>query len=198
MKLQKESIDKKALLDKIRLDVKNVNIEIPTDVHFQNEVQTIKVEQVKYARKTSEIDHVFLAYISSKGHQFERKGRADKIATYLLELLADFFGVFDTDAKKIVLYHENKPKFDRLLDKALTKYAEKRARAKQRNIQGSDIMAPQKHNALLEYMKENSKDGVTLRGGIIIRKDSNWLYSQLPISDTNDTTNWDSFYPQNA
>ncbi len=118
----------------IRLDVKNINVEIPKDVHFQNEVQVLEVEQMKYARKANEVDQVFMAYTSGKGHQFESKGRTDKIASFLLELLADFFEIYETDAKKVVLYHENKPKFDRLLDIAFTKYAEKRMQAKRRSV----------------------------------------------------------------
>ena len=289
----------------IRLDVKTINVEIPHDVHFQNEEQILVVDQVRYARKASEIDRVFMAYISGKGNQFETKGRADKISNYLLEMLADYFGVFDTDAKKVVLYHDNRPKFDRLLEKALDTYAQKRQHAKMRSertrqfkeyqweipeervyddetnhvelcknhallpfIQlnsasnpeiefvkyleandqwidwwykngdkgkqhyaipygegrntslfyvdfvirmknghiylfdtksaGSDAMAHEKHNALLKYMKEKSSDGVSLFGGIILQKGSNWLYSKLPIENTFDTLNWDPFYPENA
>ena len=110
----------------IRLDVKTINIEIPKDVHFQNEVQTLTVERAKFARTTGEIDGVFIAYIDGKGSQFERRGRTDKIASFLTELIADFFGIYETDAKKVVLYHENRPKFDRLLEKALETYARKR------------------------------------------------------------------------
>lgn len=125
--------NRRRVKDTIRLGVKNVNVEIPKDVHFQNEEQTLQVEQVKFARKASEIDRVFLAYISTKGHQFESKGRTDKIAGYLLEMLADYFGIFETDAKKVVLYHDNKPKFDRLIDKALETYARKRQTDKARS-----------------------------------------------------------------
>ena len=39
----------------------------------QNEEQILKVDQVRFARKASEIDRVFMAYISGKGHQFESK-----------------------------------------------------------------------------------------------------------------------------
>ena len=122
--------NRKKVANSLRLDVKNINIEIPQDVHFQNEEQILEVDTVKYARKATEIDRVFMAYIATKGHQFESKGRADKIASYLLEILADFFGIFDTDAKKVVLYHLNKPKFDRIIDSALEKYARLRDRAK--------------------------------------------------------------------
>ena len=116
----------------IRLDVKTVNVEIPKDVHFQNEVQVLDVEQAKFVRTAGEIDRVFTTYINGKGGQFEsRQGdRTRRIAGYLLGLLEDYFNIFDTDAKKVVLYHENRPKFDRIIDLALEKYAQKRAAAK--------------------------------------------------------------------
>ena len=291
----------------IRLDVKTINVEIPKDVHFQNEVQTLTVDRAKFARTTSEIDGVFIAYIDGKGGQFERKGRTDKIASFLTELIADFFGIYETDAKKVVLYHENRPKFDRLLETALEKYARQRQveaanaaanrvyrehdwevpeqriydaetnhvapaenhallpfiqlnaasnpekefvkfleantqyidwwykngdngktnyaieyhkgdggekalfyvdfviRMKNGHIYlfdtksaGSDIFAADKHNALLEYIKINSTSEQPLAGGVILQKGSNWLYSPLPIENTTDTLNWDSFYPQQA
>ncbi len=299
--------NRRRVKNSIRLDVKNVNVEIPKDVHFQNEEQTLQVEQVKFARKASEIDRVFMAYISTKGNQFESKGRTDKIAGYLLEMLADYFGIFETDAKKVILYHDNKPKFDRLLEIALETYALKRQAAKARFAarrefkqydwevpeervydsgtnhiveeaqnhalqpfvqlnQASnpekefikfleankewidwwykngdngkqhyaipyekenkvkslfyvdfiirmknghiylfdtkkdelDISAAEKHNALLKYIQENSTEDMPLFGGVIVQQGSNWLYSKLPIENTTDTLNWDSFYPQNA
>lgn len=299
--------NRKRVANSIRLDVKNINIEIPQDVHFQNEEQILEVGTIKYARKANEIDRVFMAYIATKEHQFESKGRTDKIASYLLEILADFFGVFDTDAKKVVLYHTNKPKFDRIIDGALERYARQRERAKkesaakrvfkkydwevpeeriydsetnhvmeaqnhallpfvqlnqasnpekgfvsylEQNSQyidwwykngdkgkqhyaieynagddnakslfyvdfvirmknghvylfdtksiGSDAFAHEKHNALLQYIKENTTEETPLYGGIIIQKGENWLYSPLPIENTTDTLNWSCFYPQNA
>lgn len=97
--------NRRKVSNSLRLDVKNINIEIPQDVHFQNEEQTLEAETIKYARKATEIDRVFMAYIATKGHQFENKGRTDKIASYLLEILADLFGIYGTDAQKVVLYH---------------------------------------------------------------------------------------------
>ncbi|MCD8290319.1 MAG: DEAD/DEAH box helicase family protein [Prevotella sp.] len=289
----------------IRLDVKTINVEIPQNVHFQNEEQILTVDKVRFARKVSEIDRVFTDYISGKGHQFERKGRTDKIGGYLLEMLADFFGINETDAKKVVLYFANRPKFDRLLEIVLESYLKKRQEAKKRSMimrdfkkydwevpeervydsetnkidtaknhamlpfvqlneaskperefeeyleensewidwwykngdkgkqhfaitygdekskslfyvdfiirmknghvylfdtksAGSDIHAPEKHNALLEYIKENSTEAQPLFGGVIIHQGSNWLYSKMKIENTTDTLNWDGFYPENS
>ncbi len=113
----------------LRLDVKTINAEIPVDVHFQNEEQIIEVDQVKYARTDAEIDRVFLAWVNTKGGQFESKGRTDKIANYLLEVMGDLFGVENHVAKKIILYRgsstqpNNRQKFDRILELALQRYA---------------------------------------------------------------------------
>jgi hypothetical protein len=299
--------NRKKVGNSLRLDVKNINIEIPQDVHFQNEEQVLEVDTVKYARKATEIDRVFMAYIATKGHQFESKGRTDKIASYLLEILADFFGIYETEAKKVVLYHLNRPKFDRIIDSALERYARIRDKARkesaakrvfrkygwevpeertydnetshieetgnhallpfvqlnqasnpekdfvaylEQNSQyidwwykngdkgkqhyaieyttgdeqakslfyvdfvirmknghiylfdtksiGSDVFASDKHNALLQYIKENTTEEQPLYGGVILRKDENWLFSPLPIKNTTDTLNWNCFYPQNA
>ena len=57
----------------LRLNVETVNVEIPKNVHFQNEVQELGVEKVKFARTAGEIDRVFLSYINGKGGQFESR-----------------------------------------------------------------------------------------------------------------------------
>lgn len=119
----------------LRLDVPNVNIPIPKDIHFQNEIQTIDVanQSVKFARTAAEIDRVFISEISKYVSSFESKNNpADKLAGYLLETIADFFGIFDTDAKKVFLYHDNRPKFDRLLRIALERYIKIREAKRQR------------------------------------------------------------------
>lgn len=306
-----ESIDenRRRIQNSIRLDVKTVNVEIPKDVHFQNEQQVLDVDQAKFARTANEIDRVFLAYINTKGGQFEsRQGdRTNRIAGYLLGVLEDYFGIYDTDAKKVVLYHENKSKFDRLLDLALDRYMQQRNNAKPKanrlltkynwevpeervydgdthkikpdvrnhaldpfvelngapsteerfvaflercsnkidwwykngdkgkmhyaiplegetgedeslfypdfvirmksgqiyifdtKTKGSDVFAPDKHNALRAYMQEQNKKGQNLKGGIIIETTPDcWLYCKLDIKDTVNLENWDMFDPNNT
>ena len=295
----------------LRLDVKTVNVEIPKDVHFQNEEQVLEFDQAKFARTASEIDRVFLAYINTKGGQFEsRQGdRTNRIAGYLLGILEDYFSIFDTDAKKVVLYHENKPTFDHLLELALDRYMKQRQQSRpdlsrmltsynweipeervydtdthtvksevenhalepfveltsasgpeerfvtflekhsdkidwwykngdkgkthyaipyepngiesvplfypdfvirmksgriyifDTKTKNSDVFAPDKHNALREYISAENAKGQNLDGGIIINKPEGsdvWLYCRLPINNTTDLDNWDMFDPKNA
>ncbi|MCF0192326.1 MAG: restriction endonuclease subunit R, partial [Prevotella sp.] len=56
--------------------------------------------------------------------------------------------------------------------------------------QGSDIEAPQKHNALLEYMNSEKNASLNLKGGVIIEQGSNWMYSESAIDNTNDLSGW--------
>ena len=63
--------------------------------------------------------------------------------------------------------------------------------------ENSDPDAPQKHNALLEYMQSEENIDKHLKGGIIVHDNltGNWLYSPMPIENTYDTADWEAFYP---
>lgn len=56
--------------------------------------------------------------------------------------------------------------------------------------ENSDPEAPNKHNALIDYMSD--KD---LQGGVIVEKNDLWYYSRFPIKTTEDVTGWDAFFP---
>ncbi len=58
---------------------------------------------------------------------------------------------------------------------------------------GSDLEAPNKHNALIDYMTANSSKN--LKGGILIFDGHNWKYSPYYIENTTDIAAWDAFFP---
>lgn len=127
--------NRRRMQNTICLDVPNIKVNIPNDIHFQNVVQTLDVKEhsVKFAQTATEVDRVFISFISSYLGSFENKNNpADKLAGYLLETIADFFGIYDTDAKKVVLCCENKRKFDRLIRLSIEKYLKIRAVKKQK------------------------------------------------------------------
>ena len=288
----------------IRLDVKNVNIDIPTDVFFQNDIGTVDVgEKFKYARTAGEVNRVYVDFCRSLLGSFERSHSTDVLANYLVEAIEDLFEIFETDAKKVVLYHTNKPQFTNIITKALARYQkkleERQHTAKQRGFaqytwevpedrlykeethrvvesvkdhalmpfielysvsnpeqrfvsflesnsqyidwwykngdegkqhysipytrsngdkalfyvdfvirakngqvflfdtktEGSDPEAPNKHNALIDYINSEENKHLQLKGGIIIEKNDNWYYSPFKIDDTTEITGWSAFYP---
>ena len=293
---------------RIRLDVKNVNIEIPADIFFQNDVNTTieTGKKAKFTRTAGEVDRVFIDWCRQMLSGYEKAHSTGVLANYLLEAMENLFELFETEAKKVVLYHENRPKFADVVSKALDRYArqlkQRQQEAKKRsfeqyewevpedrtyteenhvikdkmedhallpfielrtastpeqefalfleshsdsidwwykngdsgrehyavaytNSQGdkslfyvdfvikmnngqvflfdtktenSDPDAPQKHNALLDYMQNEENSPKHLQGGIIIHDinhSGNWLYSPLPIDNTYDTRGWDAFFP---
>ena len=56
--------------------------------------------------------------------------------------------------------------------------------------ENSDSEAPNKHNALIDYMADKG-----LLGGVIVEKNDVWYYSHFPITTTEDVTGWDAFFP---
>ena len=292
---------------RIRLDVKNVNIEIPADIFFQNEANTTieTGEKAKFTRTAGEVDRVFIDWCRQMLGGYEKAHSTGVLANYLLEAMENLFELFETEAKKVVLYHENRPKFADIVSKALARYSkileQRQQEAKKRsfeqyewevpedrtyteenhvirdkvedhalipfielrtasvpeqefaafledhrdsidwwykngdkgrehyaiaytNSQGdkslfyvdfvirmnngqvflfdtktenSDPDAPQKHNALLEYMQSEENIDKHLKGGIIVHDNltGNWLYSPMPIENTYDTADWEAFYP---
>ena len=293
---------------RIRLDVKNVNIEIPADIFFQNDVNTTieTGKKAKFTRTAGEVDRVYIDWCRQMLSGYEKAHSTGVLANYLLEAMENLFELFETEAKKVVLYHENRPKFADVVSRALDRYSrdlkQRQQEAKKRsfeqyewevpedrtyteenhvikdkmedhallpfielrtastpeqefalfleshsdsidwwykngdsgrehyavaytNSQGdkslfyvdfvikmnngqvflfdtktenSDPDAPQKHNALLDYMQNEENSPKHLQGGIIIHDinhSGNWLYSPLPIDNTYDTRGWDAFFP---
>ena len=59
--------------------------------------------------------------------------------------------------------------------------------------ENSDPEAPNKHNALIDYMAD--KD---LKGGVIVEENEVWYYSGFHIENTTDVRGWDVFYPDKS
>ena len=108
----------------ICFDVKNVNIEIPKDVVFQNEVTTLYVNEegrAKFARSVGELQKIYNNFCDKLlGGNFERKHSTGILAGYLLTYLEEHFDLFETDAIKVIL--ANRPKFEEIVTVALQRY----------------------------------------------------------------------------
>lgn len=119
--------------NKIRLDVRNINVEIPTDMVFQNDLGVIEAsERHKFARSMGEVNLIFLNYCRSLLGAFEKSHSTDVLVGYLCDAMEELFDIFETDAKKVILFHGNRPKFTDIINKALDRY---KARLQQRQQQ---------------------------------------------------------------
>lgn len=65
--------------------------------------------------------------------------------------------------------------------------------------QRSDMEAPNKHNAFIDYINNPVNEKLHLLGGVLIEEGNNWYWSKIKIEDTIDViaNNWDAFHPDN-
>lgn len=59
----------------------------------------------------------------------------------------------------------------------------------------SDENAPQKHNALLDYMQKDENKSLGLKGGVIICNHEVWKYCPFKIYNTIVLDGWVAFFP---
>lgn len=109
----------------ICLDVKNINIPIPQDVKFQNDIGTVDIgSQVRYPRSVGELNRIFYVYCRSMLHDFESES-TERLARYILELMYDSFNMTDSNSIKCILYHSNKRIFSDIISSSLASYKKK-------------------------------------------------------------------------
>ena len=142
---------------RIRLDVKNVNIEIPADIFFQNDVNTTieTGQKAKFTRTAGEVDRVYIDWCRQMLSGYEKAHSTGVLANYLLEAMENLFELFETEAKKVVLYHENRPKFADVVSRALDRYArqlkQRQQEAKKRSFEQYEWEVPEDRT----YTEEN-------------------------------------------
>lgn len=291
----------------IDLNLHNIQVSLVTDVEVTGEADITYVDENnmrKFARTSEELNKALMQFCATFMSKFEKLS-TPTLRGYLLQLMENYLGFFETESPRIILYHTNKPKFAELITIAINLYIKaievRQHAAKQRAFKtynwevpanreysetsneevpgvkehalvpfiqlknasspekrfekflesnkdsidwwykngdegkqhysiayttigegqglfyvdfvirmndgtiflfdtkspSSDIEAPNKHNALIEYMKAENENGQNLKGGIIIEENELWRYSSLPIDNTQDLQNWDVFHPNN-
>ena len=117
--------NRKALASRIKFDVRNIEIELPEDMAISDVPDTYEVEKrAKFARTASELRRTLDDFLRGHVAPFERTHSTGVLRGALLELLEVLFGLYDTEATKVVLYHRNKPLWGDLIDRAVARYAE--------------------------------------------------------------------------
>ena len=111
---------------KIKFDVLRLGVRIPENMVFQNEVGILNVgERREFAKSPGEVRRIYTDYCRSLLGRFEKAHSTDVLAGYLLQAMEDLFDLFETDAMKVILYSDNKPKFTDIITKALGVYERK-------------------------------------------------------------------------
>ena len=116
------------LNEHIKFDVLRLGVEVPENIVFQNEVGVIDIdkrERREFAKSAGEVHRIYIDFCRSLLGSFEKVHSTDILAGYLMQAMEILFEQFETDAKKVILYHANKPRFTDIITKALANYERK-------------------------------------------------------------------------
>ncbi|MDE7426499.1 MAG: DEAD/DEAH box helicase family protein [Muribaculaceae bacterium] len=163
----------------INFNVRNVSTDIVKDLDMTGEVGTkIVKSKASYVNNVADLTAMYLALCKRLlGNDYEQRS-VRTLGGALKEIMEELFEVNEWDAMKIILsndnVHHNRPKFERLIAKALHKYTEKirlrQAAAKRRAFKHYDWSVPAERaypidtyteqpqiedHALLPFMEKN-------------------------------------------
>lgn len=135
----------------INFSVKNVSIDVVRDLEMTGEIgQKLIESKASYIFNVADLTQMFLAFCKKLlGNDFEHRS-VKTLAGCLKDVMEELFEVFEYDAMKIILsndnVHHNRPKFERVIAKAIQKYAEilriRQMKAKRRAFKHYDWSLP--------------------------------------------------------
>lgn len=114
----------------INFNVRNVSTDIVKDLDMTGEVGTkIVNSKATYINNVADLTAMYLAFCKRLlGTDYEQRS-VKTLGGALKEVMEELFEVFEYDAMKIILsndnVHHNRPKFERLIAKAIQRYTEK-------------------------------------------------------------------------
>ena len=117
------SKNRRAVMNKIEFRVQSIGVEIIEDLNITGEVgQTLAANKAKYIRTMQELNATFNVFCARLiGSQFE-KVSTPTLGMALKEAMEQLFGLFETDAVKVILYHKNRLRFEDIIRRALNRY----------------------------------------------------------------------------
>ena len=123
---------RKANLHGVRTDVSKIMVKIPKDLKITGDVGVVDVtDMARFARTADELTATFNQFCRKNVGDYEPKQSAEMIRSAIYEFFEESLGMWQVDAIKVVLYHQNRSKFEDYLAKAEAAYAkdyEKRER----------------------------------------------------------------------
>lgn len=147
----------------VNFNVKSVSTDIVKDLDMTGEVGTKIVEsKATYINNVADLTAMYLAFCKRLlGNDYEQRS-VKTLGGALKEVMEELFEVLEYDAMKIILsndnVHHNRPKFERLIAKAIQKYTEKlrlrQAAAKRRAFKHYDWVVPAERSYPIDTFNE--------------------------------------------
>lgn len=107
----------------LTLDVARIFIEIPQDTQLTGvDGEVVVVKKARIARNASELDSLFTLFCRSHVGSYARYDSTPVLRGALLDMMEAYFGHFETEAIKVLLYSGNRGFVEELIQSALLRY----------------------------------------------------------------------------
>ena len=133
----------------IKFDVQTIQVRILSNVEISGDAGVTMLQEnqtIRYARNATELNEQLAKFCAACLLRFEKVSIVT-LRSYLMQFMEEYFGLFETETPKVVLYHLNRPKFREVIDLAIKYYLKamnsRRAAAKARAFKGYDWEVPE-------------------------------------------------------
>lgn len=107
----------------LQLDVARIFIEIPQDTQLTGaDGEVVVVKKARLARNASELDSLFTLFCRNHVSSYAKYDSTPVLRGALLDAMESYFGHFETEAIKVLLYSGNRAFVEDLIKSALSRY----------------------------------------------------------------------------
>lgn len=126
---------RKAANNMIKVDVQKIMVKIPKDIIFNGDEKNVDVSNgARFARTQSELLAAFNQFCRKNVGDYEPGQSSEMIRSAIYEFMEEYLGLDQNSAIKVVLYHQNRAKFEAYIAEAEDVYArDYEKREKERN-----------------------------------------------------------------
>ena len=107
----------------LHLDVARIFIEIPQDTQLTGvNGEVVVVKKARIARNASELDSLFTHFCRDHVGSYAKYDSTPVLRGALLDMIESYFGIFETEAIKVLLYYDNRSFVEDIITRALLRY----------------------------------------------------------------------------
>lgn len=107
----------------LHLDVARIFIEIPQDTQLTGvNGEVVVVKKARIARNASELDSLFTHFCRDHVGSYAKYDSTPVLRGALLDMIESYFGIFETEAIKVLLYYDNRSFVEDIITRALLLY----------------------------------------------------------------------------
>ena len=127
---KEENLDAKIKLNRynakrhgVQTDVSRILVAIPKDTPLTGDSGIVEItDKARLALNATELRNLFTMFCRKNVGSFSKFDSTPVLEGAIESALEEYLNIFEGDVPKVVLYHQNRPRFEELIHKALVKY----------------------------------------------------------------------------